>query len=161
MIQKCAKKPNTPKNGALACDRWLGGQFCQMLCREGYDVSPGRKFEEMLTCGESGDWLPRKSVPIPDCSSKYLYIFSYLQMFIFLFIKLMRNIRFFSESLSARYGIYQMSVSYYFEGDCTKAETTLAIKQKFIETLRTSIEYESACSASEEKCNIDNVQVQT
>lgn len=74
MIQKCAKKPNTPKNGALACDTWLGGQFCQMLCRDGYDVSPGRKFEEMLTCGESGDWLPRNSVPIPDCSSNYFYI---------------------------------------------------------------------------------------
>lgn len=53
-----------------------------------------------------------------------------------------------------------MSASYYFEGDCTKAETTLAIKQQFIETLSSSITYEAAYSASEEECKIENVQVQ-
>lgn len=66
----------------------------------------------------------------------------------------------FSGSLSARYGRYRMSASYYFEGDCTKTETTIAIKQQFIKTLSSSITFEAACSASEEKCKIENVQVQ-
>ena len=65
-----------------------------------------------------------------------------------------------SGSLSARYGKYRMSASYYFEGDCTKTETTLAIKQQFIETLRSSSTFEAACSVSGEKCKVENVQVQ-
>lgn len=69
-MQKCAKKITPPGNGALACDKWYGGKFCQMLCKEGYDVSPGRNFEEMLVCGESGEWLPKNALPLPDCSSK-------------------------------------------------------------------------------------------
>lgn len=71
----------------------------------------------------------------------------------------MRNILF-SGSLSARYGKYRMSASYYFEGDCTITETTIAIKQQFIETLSSSITFEAACSVSEEKCKVENVQVQ-
>jgi hypothetical protein len=72
VIQKCAKTPNVPGHGALACDNWYGGKFCQMFCKEGYDVSPGRDFAEMLTCGDSGDWLPKTALPLPDCSSIYL-----------------------------------------------------------------------------------------
>lgn len=70
-MQKCAKEVSPPGNGALACDKWFGGKFCQMLCKEGYDVSPGRDFEEMLVCGESGEWLPKNSLPLPDCSSNH------------------------------------------------------------------------------------------
>lgn len=70
VMQKCARKITPPGNGALACDKWYGGKFCQMLCKEGYDVSPGRNFEEMLVCGESGRWLPKNALPLPDCSSK-------------------------------------------------------------------------------------------
>ena len=66
---------------------------------------------------------------------------------------------FFSESFNARLGRYQLSLSYYFKGDCTKTETMLEIKQQFIERLRKSIGFESACSDFEEKCNIENVQV--
>lgn len=73
VLQKCAKKLVPPGNGALACDKWYGGKFCQMLCKEGYDVSPGRNFEEMLVCGQSGEWLPKSALPLPDCSSKTLF----------------------------------------------------------------------------------------
>ncbi|XP_062573264.1 uncharacterized protein LOC134235178, partial [Saccostrea cucullata] len=131
VIQKCAKTPNVPDHGALACDNWLGGQFCQMLCRSGYDVSPGRDFEEMLVCGESGEWLPKSALPLPPCS---------------------RN-RF------SRGGYLRMSANYYFDGDCTEPKTIEEIKKKFIQTLNSSTLYESACSLSGDKCSVENVQV--
>lgn len=65
---------------------------------------------------------------------------------------------FFSESLVARQGLYRMAVSYYFDGDCTDPATVKKIKDQFIETLKTS-KYEEGCSVSEDKCNIDNVEV--
>lgn len=132
VLQKCAKMPNVPGHGALACDYWLGGRFCQMLCRNGYDVPPGRDFEEMLVCGESGYWLPKSALPLPDCS----------------------------RSMFPRGGSLRMSASYYFEGDCFDPKTLKEIKEKFIETLNSSSIYESACSFSGDKCNVENVQVQ-
>lgn len=66
--------------------------------------------------------------------------------------------KFFSESLVARQGLYRMAVSYYFDGDCTDPATVKKIKDQFIETLKTS-KYEEGCSVSEDKCNIDNVEV--
>lgn len=64
----------------------------------------------------------------------------------------------FSETLSARHGIYRMAVSYYFEGDCTNQATVQTIKDQFIKTLKSS-KYEDGCSVIEDKCNIDNVEV--
>ncbi|XP_078337815.1 uncharacterized protein LOC111100868 [Crassostrea virginica] len=130
VIRKCTKTPDPPKNGALACDRWFGGQFCQMLCMEGYDVLPGTAFEEMVTCGDNGKWLPEKAFPLPDCS----------------------------KSLAARSGIYMMAASCYFNGDCTSPETQQEIKETFIEKLNGS-QYRDACSIAEHKCSIENVQV--
>lgn len=130
VMQKCAKKITPPGNGALACDKWYGGKFCQMLCKEGYDVSPGRNFEEMLVCGQSGEWLPKNAIPLPDCS----------------------------KSLAARRGVYRMAVSYYFDGDCTNQATVQEIKDQFIKTLRSS-KYAESCSVGGDKCNIDNVEV--
>lgn len=130
VMQKCAKKLIPPGNGALACDKWYGGKLCQMLCKEGYDVSPGKDFEEMLVCGQSGEWLPKNALPLPDCS----------------------------KSLSAKQGIYRMAVSYYFDGDCTNPATVEKIKDQFIETLKSS-KYEEGCSVGEDKCNINNVEV--
>ena len=83
-MKKCPKTPNPPKNGALACDRWFGGRFCQMLCMEGFDVLPGTEFEKMLTCGsdkDGGKWLPEKAFPLPDCSSmiRFFYLKSALE----------------------------------------------------------------------------------
>ena len=72
VIKKCVDEPNIPKNGALACDYWIGGKFCQMLCQQGYDVKVGYNFVDMLVCGDSGKWLPANALPLPDCISKYL-----------------------------------------------------------------------------------------
>lgn len=69
-MPKCARKPIPPGNGALACDKWFGGVFCQMLCKEGYDVPPGRDFAEMFVCGDSGEWTPENAFLLPDCLSK-------------------------------------------------------------------------------------------
>lgn len=130
-LNRCGKTPNPPKNGALACDIWLGGQFCQMLCKDGYDVSPGTPFEEMLTCDQqSGKWFPPNFLPLPDCS----------------------------KSLMAKSGESRMGVFYYFEGDCSSAETVQNIKTQFIKTLN-SLTYKEACSIHTDKCNVKNVQV--
>lgn len=51
-----------------------------------------------------------------------------------------------------------MAVSYYFEGDCSSAETVQNIKKQFIKTLNSSL-FEIACSMYTDKCNIKNVQV--
>lgn len=130
VLNRCGKTPSPPKNGDLACDRWLGGQFCQMFCKNGYDVSPGRNFEEMLICDESGKWFPQNSLPLPDCSKSSL----------------------------AKRGIYKMAVSYNFEGDCFSAETVPNIKNQFIKTLNSSL-FEDACSLYTDECSIKNVQV--
>lgn len=74
-MEKCIETPNTPHNGALACDYWLGGKFCQMLCKQGYDVEIGKNTVAILVCGESGKWLPTGSVPLPDCASEYQFLY--------------------------------------------------------------------------------------
>lgn len=51
-----------------------------------------------------------------------------------------------------------MAVSYYFEGDCTSAETVQNIKKQFIKILNSSL-HEEACSVYTDKCNFKNVQV--
>lgn len=124
---------------------------------EGYDVLPGTAFEEMVTCGDNGKWLPEKAFPLPDCSSKILMHIIKIRFWkkrccyiIFVF--------FFSESLAARSGIYMMAASCYFDGDCTSPETQQEIKETFIEKLNGS-QYRDACSIAEHKCSIENVQV--
>ena len=69
MIQKCLDVPNIPQNCALACDNWIGGKFCQMLCHQGYDVKIGYSTIDMLVCGSSGKWFPTSALPLPDCTS--------------------------------------------------------------------------------------------
>lgn len=128
-LNRCGKVPNPPKNGALACDRWLGGQFCQVFCRDGYTVLPGKKVERMLTCSLSGKWLLRGRLPLPDCSKTSL----------------------------AKQFTSRVVVPYFFEGDCTSDETLYDIKKQFIKTLNSSM-YNLTCSFSGD-CNIENVRV--
>ncbi|XP_062584887.1 uncharacterized protein LOC134246515 [Saccostrea cucullata] len=68
VTQHCYEEPNVPQNGALACDYWYGGKFCQMLCNDDYDVKIGYNPVDMLVCGTSGQWLPSGSLPLPDCA---------------------------------------------------------------------------------------------
>lgn len=63
-----------------------------------------------------------------------------------------------SETLMAKSGESRMGVFYYFEGDCSSAETVQNIKTQFIKTLN-SLSYKEACSIHTDKCNVKNVQV--
>ncbi|CAH1274718.1 SRPX2 [Branchiostoma lanceolatum] len=58
---KCEGHPcralRVPKNGALACDAWLYGKHCTMLCNDRYDIPPGQDDKNsMWVCGTSGNW---------------------------------------------------------------------------------------------------------
>ena len=74
VIERCKTTPNVPRNGALACDTWLGGKYCQMQCKEGYDVRPGFPFHELLVCSVEGEWTPPNVLPLSDCTSKRFLI---------------------------------------------------------------------------------------
>ncbi|CAH1241807.1 SVEP1 [Branchiostoma lanceolatum] len=59
---------NPPKNGALACDRFLFGQFCIVFCNQEFefDSQPA----QLYVCGASGLWTTtstKSSVRWPDC----------------------------------------------------------------------------------------------
>ncbi|XP_071951453.1 sushi, von Willebrand factor type A, EGF and pentraxin domain-containing protein 1-like isoform X2 [Antedon mediterranea] len=69
----------SPLNGALACETWLGGQFCTASCQKDFDFS--RTPEELYYCSTTGAtpaWVLFPSftrdstmefvIPWPDCS---------------------------------------------------------------------------------------------
>ena len=61
-----------PRDGALVCDGWLLGLYCQMMCREGYDIplnGPG----EYVCSDSTGVWRPDDYVP--DCTRNQEYSF--------------------------------------------------------------------------------------
>ncbi|XP_048238456.1 uncharacterized protein LOC124149204 [Haliotis rufescens] len=61
-VPKCPPL-SAPAHGAVACDKWLGGQMCSVLCQKGYDV-PG-EFEKYYICPiSSGKWT---SDNVPGC----------------------------------------------------------------------------------------------
>ncbi|XP_078597007.1 uncharacterized protein LOC144873484 isoform X2 [Branchiostoma floridae x Branchiostoma japonicum] len=58
---KCEGHPcrplRVPHNGALACDAWLYGKHCTMLCNDEYDIPAGEGVRNSLwVCGTSGTW---------------------------------------------------------------------------------------------------------
>ncbi|XP_060077180.1 sushi, von Willebrand factor type A, EGF and pentraxin domain-containing protein 1-like [Ylistrum balloti] len=57
--------PEAPDNGALACDYWLGGRFCQPQCQMGYDISVRSTAVDLLICNDDGSlsW----DLPLPNC----------------------------------------------------------------------------------------------
>nr|XP_054766890.1 sushi, von Willebrand factor type A, EGF and pentraxin domain-containing protein 1-like [Lytechinus pictus] len=57
-----------PENGALACDMFVYGQFCSMLCDKDYDIPRTGPRTEMFICSTSGDWNRRSDVP--GCSER-------------------------------------------------------------------------------------------
>ncbi|XP_060063503.1 uncharacterized protein LOC132543962 [Ylistrum balloti] len=104
----CEDRLEPPSHGAVACDYWLGGKFCQMLCRNGYDVPAGYLFREMYVCGESGSWTPDSK--LPNCARTH----------------------------SSHHAIAGISVDYYFDGDCRNATVADSIRQKFVQALSQS-----------------------
>ncbi|XP_021348028.1 uncharacterized protein LOC110446988 isoform X2 [Mizuhopecten yessoensis] len=105
----CEDRLEPPSHGAVACDYWLGGKFCQMLCRKGYDVPAGYQFPEMYVCGESGLWTPGSK--LPNCARTH----------------------------SSHQAIMAISMDYYFDGDCRNSTVTDSIRQKFVQALTQSV----------------------
>ncbi|XP_053381241.1 uncharacterized protein LOC128546131 isoform X1 [Mercenaria mercenaria] len=72
-LQNTCQELRAPDNGALACDTWLNGRYCQMLCEDGYVVvdDPDTTLDEvrihktLVVCGNSGIW--HISGDIPNC----------------------------------------------------------------------------------------------
>lgn len=67
--QTCASL-NPPENGALACDKWLYGEYCKMFCESSYDIPRTRKdiAKAMFICTGNGQW---NFDTVPDCSRMY------------------------------------------------------------------------------------------
>lgn len=61
--------PAAPDNGALACDYWLGGRFCQMQCQQGYGISVRDQHPDLIICNEDGSvtW----NSDLPNCMCMY------------------------------------------------------------------------------------------
>lgn len=175
VLQSCKRELNAPKNGAIACDYWLGGKFCQMMCKTGYDVRRGSAFYEMIVCGDSGEWFLTGGLPLPDCAGNHKVqkilkelkknslfddIFHCWKCWLFqMFMSLKLMVTgFFSGTRMANGGKLRMSASYYFNGDCTNPSTRDEIKRQFIETLNKS-KYALVCQMYAKDCTVDNVQV--
>ncbi|KAH3787396.1 hypothetical protein DPMN_165520 [Dreissena polymorpha] len=46
-----------PKSGAIACDNWLGGEFCQAQCQNGTEM-PNVDLNGLYVCDDVGNWIP-------------------------------------------------------------------------------------------------------
>jgi len=66
VTEKCPSL-SAPRYGALSCDIWVGGRYCQMQCQGGYDVP--RFFPGLSVCSDDGDWFPKDN--IKDCRSNF------------------------------------------------------------------------------------------
>eukprot|EP00057_Strongylocentrotus_purpuratus_P020002 XP_011674476.1 PREDICTED: uncharacterized protein LOC754362 [Strongylocentrotus purpuratus] len=62
---KSCRGLDPPENGALACDGWSDGKFCDLFCNDKFDV-PIQGFDNQYVCGLSGIWIPNDI--IPDCT---------------------------------------------------------------------------------------------
>ncbi|KAL4218702.1 positive regulation of smoothened signaling pathway [Mactra antiquata] len=123
-----------PANGALACDTWLAGRFCQLFCEEGYVVTDDNKTavneinkqRQLLVCSDSYTWLNTENVELPPC-----------------------------EKVVDRYRIIiQLKIEYlYYTGNCE--ENLDQIKANFITRIRSA--YNNQCDPDD--CNTNNVQV--
>ncbi|XP_035676272.1 sushi, von Willebrand factor type A, EGF and pentraxin domain-containing protein 1-like [Branchiostoma floridae] len=70
-----------PQNGALACDAWLYGDFCTMLCNDEYDIPAGARDDikdSLWVCGDSGNW--ENDIDPPHCTGKKLGPFAPCQL---------------------------------------------------------------------------------
>ncbi|XP_019628226.1 PREDICTED: sushi, von Willebrand factor type A, EGF and pentraxin domain-containing protein 1-like [Branchiostoma belcheri] len=123
-----------PVNGATACDTWLYGQFCTVLCNHLYEFATSPA--QLYVCGGSGDWSTfplGNSLPWPDCSER-------------------RDPNEVHKGLEAQY----------FVGDCHDESTQLSIKQQYLEILQGSIfAMIGACTDDQgnNACLVENVVV--
>ncbi|XP_046569114.1 LOW QUALITY PROTEIN: uncharacterized protein LOC124277463 [Haliotis rubra] len=101
-----------PHNGALACDIWEDGHFCQMQCSRGTDLTRSTAFYgNLMVCAESGDWkISHRTIddPLPACT------------------------------ISRRPTDTIMPVHFYYDGQCTKEDAQEQIKTNFQEVFNQS-----------------------
>ncbi|XP_067655947.1 sushi, von Willebrand factor type A, EGF and pentraxin domain-containing protein 1-like [Haliotis asinina] len=64
------RKPEPPVNGALACDLWENGRFCQMQCMKGTDIPPSFTAWKLFVCSESGKWNFKGALPACEKSNR-------------------------------------------------------------------------------------------
>ncbi|XP_041369905.1 sushi, von Willebrand factor type A, EGF and pentraxin domain-containing protein 1-like [Gigantopelta aegis] len=69
ILQKKCPPLRAPDNGAMVCDTWFGGQFCQFMCRNGIDIPRTFKEYQLFHCGNTGIWNLNKCLAdkIPNC----------------------------------------------------------------------------------------------
>ncbi|XP_071847709.1 uncharacterized protein [Apostichopus japonicus] len=63
VIPRSCSPLKAPRNGALVCDDWAFGRYCNQQCSDAFDVPPGR-YEPFFLCGASGFW---SSPRVLDC----------------------------------------------------------------------------------------------
>ncbi|XP_078614593.1 sushi, von Willebrand factor type A, EGF and pentraxin domain-containing protein 1-like [Branchiostoma floridae x Branchiostoma japonicum] len=123
-----------PVNGATACDTWLYGQFCTILCNHLYEFATSPA--ELYVCGGSGDWTTFPlgfSLPWPDCSER-------------------RDPNEVNKGLESQY----------FVGNCLDNTTQLQIKEQFLEILQGTVwGMVGACmdAHGNDACLVENVVV--
>ncbi|XP_071484069.1 uncharacterized protein [Diadema antillarum] len=108
---------DAPANGAIACDGWLGGVFCNTFCNDRYDVPyvRGLTATTQYVCTHSGVWQPHSTVL--DCTES-------------------RNVR-----------RLQLPLEFYFEGSCIDYDTSKLIQEAFLQNVRSSLLAKDVCSA--------------
>ncbi|XP_062584759.1 sushi, von Willebrand factor type A, EGF and pentraxin domain-containing protein 1-like [Saccostrea cucullata] len=133
--RSCAVSPSPPKNGAVVCDSWLKGKFCQVQCQKGYDFKPGYPFYEMLVCGDSGKdrglWVPNNALPIPDCS----------------------------KTLNVTSAKFKMYASFYYDGNCMDSVVQDTIRKNYIDSLSSS-NFTDVCLQYNSLCNLASVTIE-
>lgn len=119
-----------PLNGALSCDEWMYGQFCQPFCNDEFDFL--EEPAEWYICAKDLRWHTEPEgmhVPWPDCA------------------------RMASPTQAKR-----MYHGYYYSGDCSDPSVQRAIKNAFRDNFYQARSKLSVCTAGN-KCKLDKVSV--
>uniref|UniRef100_A0A4D5RGI3 Putative tyrosine kinase eph ephrin receptor family n=1 Tax=Ixodes scapularis TaxID=6945 RepID=A0A4D5RGI3_IXOSC len=119
-----------PENGALSCDSWLHGEFCQPFCNERFDFLD--ETAEEYICDKDRTWQtvpPGLPVPWPDCAAT-------------------------TEPLEHR----RLLRAHYYTGDCREAHVQEAIKRAFRNNYYKRVQKTVLCESGA-LCKLDNVRV--
>ncbi|XP_019628228.1 PREDICTED: sushi, von Willebrand factor type A, EGF and pentraxin domain-containing protein 1-like [Branchiostoma belcheri] len=123
-----------PRNGALACDTWLGGQFCSVSCNR--DFGFAREPESLYYCKQE------------EGGGRWSSLFPSFQGIIFPWPDCTRT------SSPGVVGPFQVQ---YYTSDC--AVDTEKIRQNFVEQAKMLNFLAEGFCMDEAECNIDNVHV--
>ncbi|GIY05886.1 sushi, von Willebrand factor type A, EGF and pentraxin domain-containing protein 1 [Caerostris extrusa] len=119
-----------PTNGALSCDDWSAGQFCQVLCDDRYDFV--EKPSEWYICNEKSVWVTIPDdgpIPWPDCAT-----------------------------MSIPSKVRHMMHGFYYHGDCNDPQVQMYIKKVFLRNLSNKFQQAELCQ-KQGRCNVNTVRV--